>query len=116
MWQKLERVQVKNKKESIDAFMKILKEVENGKYKFEEGSHDNGKYFIVNESGRHGSNFVHVVPKETYEIFNQMKSAMPDSFLGFSVLCGKMGGRDVRVSCFGIPTSDITRAMISKKE
>jgi hypothetical protein len=116
IWQKLEKIQIKNKKESIEAFMKILKQVESGKYKFEEGSENNGKYFVVNEVNRQGSNFVHIVPNEAFEIFEQMRKSMPNSFLGFSILCGKIGNKDVRVSCFAVPTSDITRAMIGKKK
>lgn len=115
LWQKLEKIQIRSKKECIESFVKLLKDVESGKYKFEEGVTDMGKYFVVNETGRQKSNFVHVVPKEAYEIFEEMRRSMPDSFLGFSVLCGKINGRDARVSCFAVPTSEITRSMISKR-
>jgi hypothetical protein len=74
-----------------------------------------GKYVLVHEQERQGSMFIHVVPKEAYKMFQEMRRQMPDSFLGFSVLCGKIAGRPVRVSCFAVPTSDITRAIIGKK-
>lgn len=115
IWQRLEKVQIKGKQECLDAFLKISKDIENGKYKFEEGSQDMGKYFVVNETERQGSSFVHIVPSETYKMFEEMRKSMPTSFLGFSMLSGKIGKKDLRVSCFAIPTSEITRAMISRK-
>lgn len=115
IWQKLENVRIRNKKECIEAFVKILKQVEDGNYKFQEGVEDMKKYFVVNEANRQGSNFIHIVPKETYEIFEYMRKTMPNSFLGFSILIGKIDNRDTRVSCFAVPTSEITRAMIGKK-
>lgn len=92
-----------------------MREVEKGKYKFREGSRSEGAYYIVHESGRQGSNFVHVVPKEAYGIFEEMKREMPSSFLGFSMLAGKIKKKDVRVSCFAISTQEIMKALISRK-
>lgn len=116
IWQRLEKIKIVGKEECLDAFLKIAKEIERGKYKFQEGSSDMGKYFIVNEAERQGSSFVHIVPVETYKVFEEMRKSMPTSFLGFSMLCGKAGKKDLRVSCFAIPTSEITRAMVSKKK
>lgn len=113
IWQKLEKIEIKNKKECLDAFIKIVKEVERGKHKFVESVTDGGPYYIVSESNRQGSNFIHVVPKEAYKIFEEMRMMMPNSFLGFSMLCGKIGSKDLRVSCFAIPTSEITKVLIS---
>jgi len=53
-------------------------------------------------------NFVHIVPKELINLFNEMKIQAPEEFLGFTVLIN-----DTRVSCFGIPCSELTKAIIS---
>lgn len=115
IWQRLEKIKISGKKECIDAFLSTWKEIEKGKYNFKEGSFDMGKYFVVNETGRQNSNFVHIVPSETYKMFEEMKRSMPTSFLGFSMLCGKIRGKDLRLSCFAIPASEITRALLSGK-
>lgn len=115
IWQRLNSVKISVKGECIDAFLRIMREVENGSYALQLGDQDKGKYVVVHEQERQGSMFVHVVPKEAYKIFQEMRRQMPDSFLGFSVLCGKIAGKPVRVSCFAVPTSDITRAIIGRK-
>ena len=115
VWQRLEKIKIAGRSECIDAFLKISKEIEGGKYSFREGSVDMGKYFVVNEADRQGSSFVHIVPAEAYKTFDEMRRTMPTSFLGFSMLCGKIGRKDLRVSCFAIPTSEITRALFSSK-
>lgn len=115
IWQKLERIQIVNKEKCLDAFLKIVAEVGDGKYDFREGATGMGEYYIVNEADRQGSSFVHIVPAEAYRVFEDMRRKMPDSFLGFSMLCGKIRNRDLRVSCFAIPTSEITKALISRK-
>lgn len=115
MWQRLAAVRVSDPKACIDAFVRIMRELENGSYAIQEGERDFGKYFVIHEADRQGSVFVHVVPKEAYKIFKEMQRSMPDSFLGFSVLCGKVGKKGVRASCFAVPTSEITRAMISRR-
>jgi len=114
MWQRLAAVKVSDKKACIDAFVKTVRELENGSYAVEEGERDMGKYFIIHEPDRQGSVFVHIVPREAYKVFKDMQKAMPDSFLGFSVLCGRIGNKEVRASCFAIPAGEITRAMISR--
>ncbi|MBI4894251.1 MAG: hypothetical protein HY833_00750 [Candidatus Aenigmarchaeota archaeon] len=115
MWQRLGSIKISGKDECIDAFVRIMREVENGSYALQPGEQDKGKYVLVHEQERQGSMFVHVVPKEAYKIFQEMRRQMPDSFLGFSVLCGRVAGRPLRVSCFAVPTSEITRAIIGRK-
>lgn len=113
MWDDLSGVKVSGKAECLEAFVRIVGEVESGRYKFVEGTVEKGSYSVVNEAERNGSSFVHVVPREAHKIFERMRREMPNSFLGFSMLCGKNGKKDLRVSCFAVPTSEITRAMIS---
>jgi len=115
MWQRLASLKISGKDECIQAFVRIMREVENGSYAMQLGDQDKGSYILVHEQQRQGSMFIHVVPKEAYKVFQEMRSQMPDSFLGFSVLCGKIAGKPVRVSCFAVPTSDITRAIIGGK-
>jgi len=115
IWDKLNKVKIKNKEKSLDAFVNTVKEVEKKKYKFKEGTIKKDLYYIVNEPERNGGSFVHIVPKEAYNVFEEMRKMMPDSFLGFSMLCGKIKGKDLRVSCFAITSSEITKALISKK-
>lgn len=112
VWDKVSQVEIKSKDECINAFLEIVKLAQKGKYKFEEGHRDKGKYYIVNESNRGGSSFVHVVPKEVYKNFLELQKKLGDTFLGFSILCGKNGDKDLRVSCFAISTNDLTRALI----
>jgi hypothetical protein len=115
MWRKLEAVKVSDPNLCIDAFVRIVRELENGSYAIQEGEKDMGKYFVIHEPDRKGSIFVHIVPKEAYAVFKEMQREMPDSFLGFSILCGKIGKKEVRASCFAIPTNEITRAMIRRR-
>lgn len=115
IWQKLGRIQLRNKEKCLNAFLKILDDITSGKYNFQEGSTDMGEYFIVNEAERQGSSFVHIVPAETYKVFEEMRRVMSTSFLGFSILCGKFRNKDLRVSCFAIPAPEITRALISRR-
>lgn len=111
VWDKLEKIKIKNKKKSIEAFLKIVKDVQTNVYNFQAGEIKEKDYVIVHETNRMDSFFIHVVPKETYKIFKDLQKKEPQSFLGFSILAGKLGDRDVRVSCFGIPQSDLTPAL-----
>ena len=112
LWNKARDVKIKNKKDSLEAFVKIVNEVERKKYSFKEGIVSKGSYYIVNEEVRNGSSFVHIVPKEAYPIFSEIMQKMPNVILGFSILCGKNRMRDLRVSCFGISSSEVTKALI----
>lgn len=112
VWDEVSQLKIKSKDECINAFLEIVKLAQKGKYKFEEGHHDKGKYYVVNEPNRGGSSFVFIVPKEVYKNFLELQEKLGDTFLGFSMLCGKNGDKDLRVSCFAIPTNDLTRALI----
>lgn len=115
IWDRVSRIKIGSKDECLDAFVRTVREVEEKRYKFKEGATDMGNYFVVNEPERNGSSFVHIVPAETYRIFEEVRREMPTSFLGFSMLCGRNGRKDLRVSCFAIPTFEITKAFVSRK-
>ena len=107
MWEKLGKVNVKNREKYIKLFRDLIDNLKSGDYNFK--NYDGGDYYIINEENRKSSKFVHIVPKELINLFNEMKEKAPDEFLGFSVLIN-----DVRVSCFGIPCSELTKAIINK--
>jgi hypothetical protein len=106
MWEKLEKVNVGNKERYLELFKEIIKKVEVKNYDFKDVEGED--YYIVNEENRKESRFVHIVPKELINLFNEIKDKAPDEFLGFTVLVG-----DVRVSCFGIPCSELSKAIIN---
>ena len=107
MWEKLEKVNIKNKERYIQLFKDLISKLKSGSYNFK--NNDGGDYYIINEENRKGSKFVHIVPKELMNLFNEMKEKVPDEFLGFTILIN-----DIRVSCFGIPCSELTKAIINK--
>jgi len=74
---------------------------------------EKGDYFIIVESNRMNSYFVHIVPNQTYELFKEMQKT--DQFLGFSVVAGKYKRKDVSVSCFGVDCSTLGKALIKLK-
>jgi hypothetical protein len=111
-----EQIQGGDDKEAcIKAFMEIVELAQKGRYSFSQGVADMGDYMVVHEDDREGSSFVHVVPKSMKRHFMEMRKKTSDTFLGFSILCGKNGSRDLRVSCFGVPTTDITKAIIKRR-
>ena len=69
IWQRLEKTKVAGKEECLEAFLKISKDIEKGKYNFQEGTVNMGKYFVISEADRQGSSFVHIVPSEAHKIF-----------------------------------------------
>ncbi|GBE19572.1 hypothetical protein BMS3Abin17_00296 [archaeon BMS3Abin17] len=106
MWKKLEEVDIKNKEKYLEFFKNLIKQIEADKYDFKDKGGDD--YKIINEK-KHNENFVHIVPKELTNLFNEMKEKTPDEFLGFTILINK-----TRVSCFGIPCHILSKAIIDK--
>jgi len=112
IWDKLSKINIKNKEKYTKIFSEIIKKIKNNEYKLEERIEEKEDYFIVNEENRKNSFFVHIVPKEAYYLFKEMKEKAPNEFLGFSVLAGKKEDKDIRVSCFGIPCSLLGKGLI----
>lgn len=104
MWEKLEKVNIKNKEKYLGLFKNLIADIKSGRFDFTDK--ENEDYCIVNEI-RMDSKFVHLVPKELMELFNELKQKSPDEFLGFTILIN-----NTRVSCFGIPCSELTKAII----
>jgi len=105
------KIEVKNPDIYVKEFKSLLKEIKKDEYDFKDK--DYNSFLIINEI-RLDSFFVHIVPKELFDIFNKMKDSNPEQFLGFSILAGKRLDKPVRLSCFGIPCSELTKAIISK--
>ncbi len=116
IWEKARTIKIKNKEKIIRNFLKIVKDVKEKKYKFKKGDVEMNGFWLVNEENRNGSSFIHIVPKESYETFNEIKRRMPEMILGFSILCGKNKNKSLKVSCYGIPIADINKVMMSKKK
>ena len=107
MWEKLGNVNIKDKEKYLNLFRDLINRIQAGNYKFNDIE---GKdYYIINEENRKSSKFVHIVPKELLTLFNDMRKDAPNEFLGFTILIN-----NVRVSCFGIPCSELSKAIINK--
>ena len=102
---KLLNIHLKNKERYLQLFKDLIKEIKAGTYDFKDKQGDN--YLIINEN-RMNSKFVHIVPKELINLFNEMKEEAPEDFLGFTVLIN-----NTRVSCFGLPCSILSKAIIN---
>lgn len=105
MWEELQKVNLKNKEKYLDLFRDLIKQIKNRLYDFKD--REEKDYFIVNEK-RMNSQFVTIVPKELISLYNKMKENAPDEFLGFTILIN-----DIRVSCFGVPCSILSKAIIN---
>ncbi len=114
LWERIEGSEAKHAEECLSLFSETVKAAGSAKYVFSEGVKEKGKCYVISESGRKGSLFVHVVPKDLIRLFREAQKKAPDEFLGFSVLAGKHNGMDVRVSCFGIPCGLAGKALFGK--
>lgn len=102
IWDKLLQADVRNKSKFQKLFSDTVDKISKGDFDFSPGEKELKDHFVVVEDSRMGSYFVHIVPKEVYKLFIEMKVEAPNDFIGFSVLAGKHKGKDVRVSCFGV--------------
>ena len=112
IWDELGKTQVNNAEKYAQIFAKVVSEAKVNRYRFHSEMKDYGDYTIVCEDNRANSYFIHIVPKEVMSLFRKMQINCPNEFLGFSVLCGKKDGKDLRVSCFGVNCALIGRAMV----
>ena len=82
IWDKLLDVDVKNKEKYLKIFSDVVKEVKDGNFELDVGEEDKGDYFIIVEENRMNSYFVHVVPKEVYDLFKEMQEEIERPFCG----------------------------------
>ena len=105
----LENIRLHNKEIYVNAFKELLTNIKNKEFDFKDIEKEN--YYIINEI-RLNSHFVHIVPKELINIFKKMKEDNPEDFLGMTILMGKINNQDIRISCFGVPCSLLTKSLI----
>ena len=101
MWEKLEKVNIENKEYYLNLFKEIIKKINSKTYDFKDKYEKD--YLVINEN-----NFVTIIPRELKELYYEMKKEAPEEFLGFTILVN-----NVRVSCFGIPCSILSKAIIN---
>ncbi|MBS3065467.1 hypothetical protein J4229_00245 [Candidatus Pacearchaeota archaeon] len=107
----LENIKLFNKNIYVKAFKNLLISMKNNEFNFKDDEKEN--YYIINEI-RLNSHFVHIVPKELINIFNKMKIDNPEDFTGMTILMGKRNNKDIRISCFGVSCSLLTKCIINK--
>jgi hypothetical protein len=101
LWKELEKADVKNKEKYVIAFRKLINQIQKKEFDFK--NKETEDYYIINEK-----DFVYIVPKELFNLFMKMRRKDLNEFLGFTVLIS-----DTRVSCFGIPCSELSKAIIN---
>ena len=111
IWTKLSEVNVQNKERFAGLFKEIVNQVQQGQFVLSEGEKEGDDHYVVQETSRANSHFISIVPKEVYPLFKEMQGKAPNQFLGYSVLAGS-NGKDVRVTCFGVPCNLLAKALI----
>lgn len=106
MWQELEEINIENKERYVKLFRDLIKQIREDRFGFKD--YQGEGYYVINEE-RNGEKFVNIVPTSLINLFNKMRASAPNEFLGFTILVNK-----TRVSCFGIPCSKLSKAVISK--
>ena len=112
IWTKLSEVNVQEKQRFASLFAEIVHTVQNSKYTLTIGEKEEQDHVIVQEENRADSHFISIVPKEVFPLFKEMQKKAPQQFLGYSILAGKKEGKDVRVTCFGVPCNLLAKALI----
>jgi hypothetical protein len=114
IWDKLSQVNVADKEKFQKIFADTVSRIQKNSFKLVVGETKKEDYHVVIEDNRMGCYFVHIVPEEVYGLFKEMQQKAQDSILGFSVVAGKHNGKDIRVSCFGIPCNLLGKALFKK--
>ena len=111
VWDELLKIEAKDKAKMCHLFKELVVNVKNWKTEFKDEIKEHEDHYIVTEENRAGSYFVNLVPKECFELFRKMQRLEPYKFLGYSVLVGRRDNKEIRVSCFGVPCSDLGRTL-----
>ncbi len=112
LWDELSTLKVKNEEKYAKIFAKIVNDAKLYRYEWHENMKMYDDYAIMCEQDRADSSFIHLIPKEAMPLFRKMLINHPNEFLGFSVLCGKIKGQDLRVTCFGVHCNILGKAII----
>ena len=112
IWDELLGKDIEDKEKYVKIFSKLVDEVKkNPKEYIKDEVIEKEDYYLVMEENREKSCFVHVVPKELFMFFNDMRKKVK-GILGFSVLVANVEGKEVRVSCFGVDCSHLGKGLI----
>ncbi|MBU0958071.1 MAG: hypothetical protein KKF56_04660 [Nanoarchaeota archaeon] len=101
MLEELEKINIENKERYLKIFKETIEKIKENKFEFKDKKEEN--HSIINIK-----NFVYIIPNELLNLFNKLKKQHPNEFLGFTVLINK-----TRITCFGIPCSDLSKAIIN---
>lgn len=104
-----------NKEKYQRVFAEVVKKIQKNDFPLNIGEINEGDYTIVIEDNRMNSYFVHVVPKQVYNLFKEMQEKAPNEILGFSILAGRYNEREIRVSCFGVQCNLLGKSLIKDK-
>jgi len=115
VWDKLLQVNIDNKERFQKLFSEIVTKVQNKELPLNVGEIEKEDHFIVVEEDRMSSYFVHIVPKQVYDLFTEMQAQAPNQFLGFSLVAGRHNNKDVRVSCFGVECGLLGKSLLKRK-
>lgn len=116
VWDKLSEVDIDNKELFQNLFSEIVAKIQRRKFELKVGETEKENYHLIIEENRMNSYFVHIVPKQAYSLFREIQKQAPNQFLGFSVVAGKHGNKDVRVSCFGIQCNLLGKSLIKNNQ
>ena len=111
VWGKLSQANIEDKEKFQRLFSLIVSKVKTGSYNVEVGEQEFEDHYIVTEENRFDSYFIHIVPKQVYDLFKEMQDSVKEQFLGFSVTAGQFNERPVRVSCFGVPCNLLGKSL-----
>lgn len=114
IWDKLSKVNIENKERFQKLFYEIVNKIKNNQFLLKIGEVAKEDYHIIIEENRMNSYFVHIVPKQVYSLFKEIKAKAPDQFLGFSIIAGKYNNKEVRVSCFGVQCNLLGKSLFKK--
>jgi len=108
---RLTELKIKDKEKFQKIFSKTIKEIQDKRFIVNFGEKQFNDYYLITEENRLNSYFIHIVPKEAYDLFKDLQIKIPNDFLGFSVLAGKLNNKDIRVSCFGVECSKLGKSL-----
>ena len=77
------------------------------KTNFEDRVEEKDEYYVVTEEDRAGCHYVHLVPGSLYHKFRGFQINSPTKEPGQYLLCGRKGGRSIKVACFGVNVRDV---------
>lgn len=110
LWQKLLGTKIKNKEFYAGKFNELVQGIQKNTVDLKKLPEE--KNYFIDKKESCNELMLTIVPKELKALFDELKAAQPDSFLGFTVLAGKQKNKQVRVSCFGVECSILSKALI----